>query len=326
MAETPQRFFEKIREAKEKKLKKLHLSNVWSTDDKEKLTEIPAEVFELEWLEVLNLSVNRITTLPEAIARLQQLQSLHLSGNQITTLPEAIASLPQLTILDLDNNPIETPPEIVAKGIKAIRDYFQQLETEGTDYLSEAKLLIVGEGGAGKTTLAKKIESQNYQLQEEDSTKGIKIIRWSFMENGREFRVNIWDFGGQEIYHATHQFFLTKRSLYALVADNQLKVLSQSRQLLLIEKDDHICSLENMLTTALQQPQFHTQGTTIMSQDNPIHISAGRDISGVINLGKIGGDVTNTIQQLPECKDSHHNVERVIFWFTRCRHLGRSSK
>jgi hypothetical protein len=26
------------------------------------------------------------------------------------------------------------------------------------------------------------------------------------------FRVNIWDFGGQQIYHATHQFFLTKRS------------------------------------------------------------------------------------------------------------------
>ncbi|VAW31020.1 Adenine phosphoribosyltransferase [hydrothermal vent metagenome] len=33
------------------------------------------------------------------------------------------------------------------------------------------------------------------------------------------FRVNIWDFGGQEIYHATHQFFLTHRSLYILVAD-----------------------------------------------------------------------------------------------------------
>lgn len=40
------------------------------------------------------------------------------------------------------------------------------------------------------------------------------------MEN-TPFRVNIWDFGGQEIYHATHQFFLTKRSLYAIVADNR---------------------------------------------------------------------------------------------------------
>nr|WP_225894080.1 hypothetical protein [Atlanticothrix silvestris] len=39
--------------------------------------------------------------------------------------------------------------------------------------------------------------------------------------NGEDFRVNIWDFGGQEIYHQTHQFFLSKRSLYALVADTR---------------------------------------------------------------------------------------------------------
>jgi GTPase SAR1 family protein len=29
-------------------------------------------------------------------------------------------------------------------------------------------------------------------------------------------RLNAWDFGGQEIYHATHQFFLTNRSLFLL--------------------------------------------------------------------------------------------------------------
>jgi internalin A len=29
--------------------------------------------------------------------------------------------------------------------------------------------------------------------------------------------LNVWDFGGQEIMHATHQFFLTRRSLYLLV-------------------------------------------------------------------------------------------------------------
>jgi internalin A len=35
--------------------------------------------------------------------------------------------------------------------------------------------------------------------------------------NGDEVRLHIWDFGGQEIMHATHQFFLTQRSLYLLV-------------------------------------------------------------------------------------------------------------
>jgi GTPase SAR1 family protein len=34
-------------------------------------------------------------------------------------------------------------------------------------------------------------------------------------------KVNIWDFGGQEIYHSTHQCFFTKRSFYILVLNNR---------------------------------------------------------------------------------------------------------
>ena len=37
-----------------------------------------------------------------------------------------------------------------------------------------------------------------------------------------KIRANVWDFGGQEIMHATHQFFLTKRSLYLLILDSRL--------------------------------------------------------------------------------------------------------
>ncbi|WP_062294873.1 COR domain-containing protein [Nostoc piscinale] len=85
------------------------------------------------------------------------------------------------------------------------------------------------------------------------------------MENGREFRVNIWDFGGQEIYHATHQFFLTKRSLYALVADNRkedtnfyrwlnvVELLSDSSPVLIVknEKSDR--------TREINEPQLKGQ-------------------------------------------------------------------
>ncbi len=68
----------------------------------------------------------------------------------------------------------------------------------------------------------------------ESSTEGIEIIQSTFKtalrcQTGwtprelleRNFRINIWDFGGQEVYHATHQFFLTRRSLYVLVADDR---------------------------------------------------------------------------------------------------------
>src|SRR5204863_2245324 len=36
-------------------------------------------------------------------------------------------------------------------------------------------------------------------------------------EPGVEMQLNAWDFGGQDILHATHQFFLTPNSLYLLV-------------------------------------------------------------------------------------------------------------
>ena len=84
-------------------------------------------------------------------------------------------------------------------------------------------MLIIGEGGAGKTSLLRRLYQPDKQLPgEKESTKGIDIVRHEFsLENGRNFRLNVWDFGGQEIYHATHQFFLTKRSLYVLLDDTR---------------------------------------------------------------------------------------------------------
>ena len=111
---------------------------------------------------------------------------------------------------------IVPPIEVAGKGVDAIKEYFRQLREEGEDYIYEAKLLIVGEGGAGKTTLARKIQDPQYQLQKnQKSTEGIDVIKWSFPlpDREREFKVNIWDFGGQEIYYAIYQFFLTKRYL-----------------------------------------------------------------------------------------------------------------
>ncbi len=161
--------------------------------------------------------------LPKEVTQLSNLRSLALSGNQLITLPPELRLL-RLARLTFGGNPLPSlPPEIRRKGFRAILNFYRQQVEQETDHLYEAKLLILGEGGAGKTTLAKKIQDQNYQLQQdEDSTQGIDVIQWHFpLSNGREFQVNIWDFGGQEIYHATHQFFLTKRSLYTLVADTR---------------------------------------------------------------------------------------------------------
>jgi GTPase SAR1 family protein len=123
----------------------------------------------------------------------------------------------------IENCPLTNPPvAIVKQGNAAILNYFKEIQ-QGTDHLYEAKLLIVGEGQAGKTSLVRRLYQPNELLPEEkDTTKGIDIHLHTFTRaDGREFRLNVWDFGGQEIYHATHQFFLTQRSLYVLLDDTR---------------------------------------------------------------------------------------------------------
>jgi internalin A len=164
----------------------------------------------------LNLSGNQLKTLPAEIAELKSLTTLILYKNQLKTLPAEIAELKNLTQLDLSGNPLESPPlEIAERGIEAIRSYFKSLEAERRA-LNEVKVLLVGDGGAGKTSLVKQVLGEEFDTHE-PQTHGITIRDWHV----EDIIVHFWDFGGQEIMHATHQFFLSKRSLYILVLDGR---------------------------------------------------------------------------------------------------------
>ncbi|MCP4580155.1 MAG: GTP-binding protein [candidate division Zixibacteria bacterium] len=194
-------------------LERLYLGN-------NQFTEFPNEISQLTKLEELNLYNNRITELPKEIGQLTRLTLLDLSNNQLTELPKEISQLTNLTALFLNNVPIKTPPlEIIEKGIDAIKEYFKSLEGEKRP-LNEVKVLLVGDGGAGKTSLVKQLRGEKFD-KSELQTHGIKIEPWEFSENGTDIKAHLWDFGGQQIMHATHQFFLSKRSLYVLVLDGR---------------------------------------------------------------------------------------------------------
>lgn len=125
----------------------------------------------------------------------------------------------------VEDCPLTNPPaEIVAQGNAAILNYFAERAKGPTDHLYEAKMLVLGEGGSGKSSLIRRLYHPELKElpKEDETTKGIVIERCDFpMKNGRTFRLNVWDFGGQQIYHATHQFFLTQRSLYVLLDDTR---------------------------------------------------------------------------------------------------------
>jgi internalin A len=244
------------------KLTNLTNLNLWSNQ----ITEIPVAIQKLTNLTYIDLSGNQITEIPVAIEKLTNLTNLSLWDNQITEIPQWFQSFQNLRRLDLRGNPIPIPREILSDvrewgtgNLQAILSfYFQTQDPNATEPLYEAKFIIVGEDAAGKTTLTKKLQDADYELDpQEEKTHGINIIHWEFTQpNGKPFRVNIWDFGGQEILHATHQFFLTERSLYTLLVDerrenpnlyywlNIVRLLSDNSPVFIIKNEKQECQCQ----------------------------------------------------------------------------------
>ena len=191
------------------------------------ITVIPDAITQLSNLTSLDLGVNQITVIPDAITQLSNLTSLNLGANQITVIPDRITQLSNLTSLDLKDNPIQNvPPEIVHKGWgehelndgepQIIFAYLKSVKRP----LNELKVLLVGEGDVGKTSLLKRLTQDTFNPNE-PKTPGINIQPWRLPNGDQSIQLNLWDFGGQRVMHSTHQFFLTKRSLYLLVLDNR---------------------------------------------------------------------------------------------------------
>jgi internalin A len=189
------------------------------------LTALPPELFYLRKLQNLYLAGNALTALRPEIARMRNLTGLFLGRNQLASLPPEITQLRKLTRLDLRSNPpLPLPPEIVVDwhDVQTILAFCQENLWAAARPLSEAKVLLVGQGKVGKTSLVNRL-MENAFHPDESKTQGIDIRRWAVtLESSTEVRLNVWDFGGQEILHATHQFFLTRRSLYLLVLDARL--------------------------------------------------------------------------------------------------------
>src|SRR5262249_52451476 len=163
------------------------------------------------------------TTLPDSIGQLVNLKRLILVGNRIARLPETLMELPTLEQFFVHgNDALGLPPEVLGPTLEQVTtkhakpsqpldiiEYYLRLKS-GSRPLNEAKLIFVGRGAVGKTSLVNRLVSNTFS-EGEKKTDGINITTWNVRLNQTErVRLNIWDFGGQEIMHATHQFFLTQ--------------------------------------------------------------------------------------------------------------------
>ncbi len=195
-----------------------------------RLTELPDWMGNFIQLQSLDVSRNRLTKLPDWMGNFTRLESLDVSSNRLTKLPDWMGNFTRLRSLYIGRNPLNLPDEMIPdflneliKGeihqrtLERTLAFLRQL-WEGSRTLNEAKVILVGQGDVGKTSLVRRLRDGTFD-QHERKTEGIAIHPWALPLNGASVQLNVWDFGGQEIMHATHQFFLTRRSLYVVVLD-----------------------------------------------------------------------------------------------------------
>jgi GTPase SAR1 family protein len=184
---------------------------------------------DLRQLQVLDLQYTAVVDM-NPLKELENLQTLNLYGTQvgdISALKRHIKNNMPVKWESFGNGisikdcPLLNPPRhIVRKGNKAILRYWQELEYKETSTNNQTKLIFVGNSRAGKTSLWQFLKDKIYNEQA-DSTHGIKTEIWDTETLGTADKQNlaahIWDFGGQEYYHATHRLFLADNAVYVLV-------------------------------------------------------------------------------------------------------------
>ncbi|MEJ2118074.1 MAG: COR domain-containing protein, partial [Alphaproteobacteria bacterium] len=98
--------------------------------------------------------------------------------------------------------------------------------------LRRVRAIFIGHGGVGKSSLIKALHGKEVIEGEEEMTPGVDIQDARMAEeagvftqvmdlNDDDLTVHFWDFGGQVMAHATHQFFLRANCLYVIVLDGR---------------------------------------------------------------------------------------------------------
>ena len=168
-------------------------------------------------LKNLNISHNQFRTVPHCVCSFVGLTTLNIANNsEILALPSELGRLKSLLNLNLDglNYLIDPPRRVRVTTADCIRYLNSHLRSARGYY--HMKMMIVGKQAMGKSTLVARL--LNKEIGNE-STVGVDVSKWKYAPayNKKTFHFSIWDFAGQEEYYATHQCFLSKRSLYLLV-------------------------------------------------------------------------------------------------------------
>ncbi|MDQ5768081.1 COR domain-containing protein [Thiothrix subterranea] len=101
---------------------------------------------------------------------------------------------------------------------------------ETTENVHAVRALLLGPGGAGKSSLADRLQSKPIS-QTKKLTVGVDYLNhqplnlyenFSYLRQGEKpLDLYLWDFGGQTIFHGLHSAFLHENCVYVLVVDSR---------------------------------------------------------------------------------------------------------
>jgi len=121
---------------------------------------------------------------------------------------------------------LNVPPEIKAQGAAKVGEYLTRLSLGKVERLDEARIIILGDAGAGKTSLARKLQKITSPMPKvEERTVGVDVLNWPLPKDqkGNSMNVHIWDFAGQTVTHAAHRCFMSSRCLYIYVFNGRVE-------------------------------------------------------------------------------------------------------
>ncbi len=153
------------------------------------------------------------------------LDHVNLAGTEsLRSLPRFGARPPRT--LFLHGSGVDLEPELLGESdeTNVAPDVFADLgeAAYGRALDHEVKIILLGNGRSGKTSLARRLVGQKFNGREE-STHGVRL--WALDlpftpvdEPGGTAvaKLNIWDFGGQHLYQNTHRLFLQNRAVFVI--------------------------------------------------------------------------------------------------------------
>ena len=146
-----------------------------------------------------------------------------LTSNKIHHLPSCFGFCTVRNLKLIDDNPLLTPPkEVCRRGMGSVMQYLRDLD-QGMIVNQSAKIIVIGDTLAGKTSLLKTLQNSTPTLEEDNNrTVGMEKYSWELNTFLGVYTFHFLDFAGQDSYVEILSLHLTQRqrSSYMLVIDS----------------------------------------------------------------------------------------------------------